>query len=59
MLQVHEMEERVRAQLREENEKLQTRLCALEERVRALEEKWAVESDNQIELVNNDKENFI
>ena len=36
--QVHKMEERVREQLEEENEMLQARLTALEERVRILEE---------------------
>lgn len=51
--QVHEMEDRVRGQLREENERLQRRLGGLEERVRALEENWVVDSNNMIELVNN------
>jgi hypothetical protein len=50
--QVHEMEERVRGQLREENERLQTRLTTLEERVQKLEESWAADSNQQIELVN-------
>jgi len=50
--QVHEMEERVRGQLREENERLQTRLTALEERVQKLEERFAADSNQQIELVN-------
>jgi hypothetical protein len=51
--QVHEMEDRVRGQLREENERLQRRLGALEERVQALEENWVIDSNNMIELVNN------
>jgi len=51
--QVHEMEERVRGQLREENEKLQLRLGTLEERVRTLEQNWGIDSNNQIELVNS------
>ena len=49
--QVHEMEQRVRGQLQEENEKLQSRLGALEERVRTLEQNWTKESNKQIELV--------
>ena len=51
--QVHEMEERVREQLREENERLQHRLGALEERVRRLDENWAIDAKHQIETVNN------
>lgn len=50
--QVHEMEERVRSQLQEENEKLQQRLTALEERVAFLEENWQKDADHQIRLVN-------
>ena len=50
--QVHEMEERVRAQLREENDQLQIRLSALEERVQTLEQSWIADSNHQIELVN-------
>jgi len=49
--QVHEMEERVRGQLQQENEKLQCRLGALEERVQMLEQNWTNDSNNQIELV--------
>lgn len=51
--QVHEMEARVREQLREENDKLHARLGALEDRVKRLEETWAMDAENQIELVNN------
>mmetsp|Transcript_5732 Transcript_5732/g.14315 ORF Transcript_5732/g.14315 Transcript_5732/m.14315 type:complete len:415 (-) Transcript_5732:1408-2652(-) len=51
--QVHEMEERVRGQLQEENKRLQSRLGALEERVRLLEENWMLDSNNQIKLVNS------
>lgn len=51
--QVHEMEDRVKEQLREENEKLQSRLGVLEERVRRLEENWAIDANRQIEIVNS------
>lgn len=51
--QVHEMEDRVRGQLREENERLQNRLTALEERVRLLEENWTYDSNHQVDLVHN------
>mmetsp|Transcript_23375 Transcript_23375/g.51168 ORF Transcript_23375/g.51168 Transcript_23375/m.51168 type:complete len:175 (-) Transcript_23375:1597-2121(-) len=47
------MEERVREQLREENERLQHRLDALEERVRRLDENWAIDAKQQIEMVDN------
>mmetsp|Transcript_6190 Transcript_6190/g.15027 ORF Transcript_6190/g.15027 Transcript_6190/m.15027 type:complete len:333 (-) Transcript_6190:1450-2448(-) len=50
--QVHEMEERVRSQLREENETLQRRLSALEERVTFLEQNWQKDADHQIRIVN-------
>ena len=50
--QVHEMEERVRLQLQEENETLQRRLSALEERVTFLEQNWQKDADHQIRLVN-------
>mmetsp|Transcript_8262 Transcript_8262/g.9613 ORF Transcript_8262/g.9613 Transcript_8262/m.9613 type:complete len:382 (+) Transcript_8262:23-1168(+) len=49
--QVHEMEERIRGQLQQENDKLQCRLGALEERVQMLEQNWTYDSNNQIELV--------
>ena len=51
--QVHEMEERVRGQLSQENEKLQQRLGALEERVRTLEQNWTNESKHQTDLVHS------
>lgn len=51
--QVHKMEERVREQLKEENEMLQARLTALEERVRTLEENWVGDANRQMEVVEN------
>ena len=51
--QVHKMEERIKAQLRDENEQLQSRLGDLEERVRRLEESWTTEANHQIEVVNS------
>ena len=49
--QVHEMEERIREQLKGENEMLQARLTALEERVSTLEENWVADANRQIEVV--------
>lgn len=49
--QVHEMEQRIREQLKGENEMLQARLTALEERVSTLEENWVADANRQIEVV--------
>lgn len=49
--QVHEMEARVREQLRAENETLQARLDLLEKRVSALEEHWTQAAKHQLVVV--------
>jgi len=56
--QVHEMEERVRGQLQQENDKLQIRLGSLEERVKMLELNWTNDSTNQVELVQSKAANL-
>ena len=49
--QVFEMEQRLKQQLQEDNKGLHDRMDALEERVKALEQKWAKDSNDQTELV--------
>jgi hypothetical protein len=51
--QVFEMEQRLKQQLHEDNKSLLDRMDALEARVQALEQKWAKDSSDQIELVQN------
>ena len=51
--EVYEMEKRLRQQLEEEHKEVKERLDTLEERVRAIEEKFIKDSNDQMESVQN------
>lgn len=56
--QVYEMEQRLRQQLEQDNEKLQSRVGALESRLKELEERWTHDSAQQMESITQKAQEF-
>eukprot|EP00980_Cylindrotheca_fusiformis_P007392 scaffold1525_cov142-Cylindrotheca_fusiformis.AAC.192 len=56
--QIYEMEQRLRAQMVEDNERLESRLEKLEGRLEDLEERWEKDSASQLEAISRKSQDF-